>query len=254
MGALRLPSCLVAITVTFFAIVGRADTQSVADFLLAPPAKYGEPIRLWATHYFVHSTSAQNLGYPLRDKNGNAISENLSPREWCLGAIEGTIRVESPKRAETFNFHDSKGPPQVDCAQVLRIDPKRKKWINAVGRSTFRIARGPFGDGVKNYVLVPYRTIAVDPKKVPYGTVLFIPKARGVRLLTASGKAVTHDGYFFAGDTGGAIKGDHIDVFCGNSSSNCFSDFIGSSVGSTFEAYIISDTDIISDLAHIHLQ
>ena len=33
---------------------------------------------------------------------------------------------------------------------------------------------------------------------------------------SANGKTITHDGYFFAADTGGAIRGMHIDVFGGH--------------------------------------
>ena len=69
-----------------------------------------------------------------------------------------------------------------------------------------------------DYDLVPYRTIAVDEAQIPIGTVLYIPSARGCLLTLPDGKRVRHDGYFFAGDDGYGVHGNHIDVFIGISS------------------------------------
>ena len=55
-----------------------------------------------------------------------------------------------------------------------------------------------------------YGTVAVDPKVIPLGTKMYI--------VSPSGNYVY--GYCFAGDTGGAIKGNKVDLFM-NSSSDC---------------------------------
>ena len=55
-----------------------------------------------------------------------------------------------------------------------------------------------------------YGTVAVDPKVIPLGTKMYI--------VSPSGNYVY--GYCFAGDTGGAIKGNKVDLFM-NSSSTC---------------------------------
>lgn len=68
---------------------------------------------------------------------------------------------------------------------------------------------------MKGYKLFPYRTIAVDKNHIAYGSVVFIPDAVGTEILKKDGKTFLHDGYFFAGDTGAAIKTNHIDVFTG---------------------------------------
>ena len=47
----------------------------------------------------------------------------------------------------------------------------------------------------------PYRTIAVDPKVIPYGSVVYIPEYKAL---------------FRAEDTGSAIKGKRIDIFLPN--------------------------------------
>ena len=44
----------------------------------------------------------------------------------------------------------------------------------------------------------PYRTIAVDPKVIPYGSIVYIPEYKAL---------------FRAEDTGSAIKGKRIDIF-----------------------------------------
>jgi 3D (Asp-Asp-Asp) domain-containing protein len=59
--------------------------------------------------------------------------------------------------------------------------------------------------------VVPMRTLAVDPKVVPRGTVVFIKETVGLPL--PGGR--THDGLWYASDVGGAIKGDRIDLFTG---------------------------------------
>jgi 3D (Asp-Asp-Asp) domain-containing protein len=47
----------------------------------------------------------------------------------------------------------------------------------------------------------PYRTIAVDPKVIPYGSTIYIPEYKAL---------------FKAEDTGSAIKGKRIDIFLSN--------------------------------------
>jgi 3D (Asp-Asp-Asp) domain-containing protein len=61
------------------------------------------------------------------------------------------------------------------------------------------------------YKLIPYRSVAVDPKQIPLGSVLYIPGADGVSLPGGE----EHDGYFLAHDVGGAITSGRIDLFVG---------------------------------------
>jgi 3D (Asp-Asp-Asp) domain-containing protein len=102
-----------------------------------------------------------------------------------------------------------------------------------------------------NYKLIPYRTIAVDEAAIPYGSVVYIPKARGVAISLPSGASVMHDGFFFAADTG-AMKGNHIDVFAGLSETNPFPGFVKNSYKHTFEAFLVRDPSIIQKLKSIH--
>jgi hypothetical protein len=63
---------------------------------------------------------------------------------------------------------------------------------------------------------------------------------------------VIHDGYFFAGDTGSAIKGNHIDLFTGVFEGNPFIDVIQSNPTKTFEAFVVTEPSIIDSLLFLH--
>lgn len=79
------------------------------------------------------------------------------------------------------------------------------------GSVRYSVVKAAYGMGVGGCELVPYRTIAVDPKVVPYGSVVSIKELIGA--VGADGKK--HDGLWVAADTGGAIKKDRVDLFMG---------------------------------------
>ena len=72
----------------------------------------------------------------------------------------------------------------------------------------------PWGYGVQNRALVPFRSLAVDADVIEYGTGLYLPDLDGKAM---PGEApwgdFVHDGCTVAADTGGAIIGMHIDFF-----------------------------------------
>ncbi|MDY6924934.1 MAG: 3D domain-containing protein [Pseudomonadota bacterium] len=59
---------------------------------------------------------------------------------------------------------------------------------------------------------IAMRTIATDPRYIPRRTRLFIPETVGLRMPDGA----LHDGYWYASDTGGAIKGQKIDLYTGH--------------------------------------
>ena len=59
---------------------------------------------------------------------------------------------------------------------------------------------------------IPMRTMAVDPRYIPRRTRLFIPETVGMRMPDGT----LHDGYWYASDTGGAIKGQKIALYTGH--------------------------------------
>jgi 3D (Asp-Asp-Asp) domain-containing protein len=62
--------------------------------------------------------------------------------------------------------------------------------------------------------VVAMRTAAVDRTLIPKGSVLFIKETVGLLMPDGS----RHDGYWYASDTGGAIKGQRIDLYTGQGS------------------------------------
>jgi 3D (Asp-Asp-Asp) domain-containing protein len=91
-------------------------------------------------------------------------------------------------------------------------------WRNRHGGVTFPLATGGWSAGVgKHYVPLPgvtfaagpslplkfYRSLAVDPSVIPLGSQVYIPSYRHDG----------HGGWFLAQDTGGAISGQHVDVY-----------------------------------------
>ena len=64
--------------------------------------------------------------------------------------------------------------------------------------------------------VVAMRTVAVDTKLIPRRTRLFIKETVGLPMPDGS----KHDGFWYASDTGGAIKGEKIDLFTGHGSSS----------------------------------
>ena len=74
-----------------------------------------------------------------------------------------------------------------------------------------------------------------------FGQIIYIPEADGVLLPDGN----THDGRFRCDDVGGAITGNHIDVFIGRASGssdalmrNPFK-FVASNPEKTFTAYVL---------------
>jgi 3D (Asp-Asp-Asp) domain-containing protein len=72
-------------------------------------------------------------------------------------------------------------------------------------------SEAPYGLGEDGNGLIPYRSLAVDPRVIKLGTVLYIPALDGIRLPNGE----LHDGLVIAHDTGSAIIGYRIDVFVG---------------------------------------
>lgn len=216
-----------------------------SDFTLPEPQNLSNSMTLWATWYYLPQVESITDGIPLRDLNGNPLGPKLSKRNWCDSAMEGSVRVSNVEtNGVTYNYAGKSDDYYVDCTEYFPSHP-------LTGKVKFRKANGPYGDGVSNYYLLPYRTIAVDKNQIPYGTVIYIPSARGTNVILPDGIVKTHDGYFFAGDTGGAITGTHIDVFIGNATSCPFS-WVGSSSSRTFTAYKITDQTIINTLKTAH--
>ncbi|MCO4794383.1 MAG: hypothetical protein KC493_11755 [Bacteriovoracaceae bacterium] len=200
---------------------------------------------LWATYYNLPVVAPVVDGFPLRDMRGISLGPILSRKDWCASAMEGSVVVIGKGGSQTtYNYAGTSEEHQVDCSPFYNHAPSHKV--------KFGKARGRFGDGVQNYLLVPFRSIAVDRTYYPYGSVFYIPEARGAKIPLPNGKTAIHDGYFFAADTGGLIKKNHIDVYIGTEVKSPFK-FIHSNPSKTFEAYVVHDQNVEDYLINIHL-
>lgn len=208
------------------------------------PEANGRKLMLWATFYNLPLAEHVEQGLPLRALSGEKLGPVLDRAHWCDAAMEGSVRIKSgPGAGKTYNYAGKTSAYTVDCSAYFSHAPS--------GSVKFREAKGRYGDGVLDYKLVPYRTLAVDPQTIPYGTVVYIPAAKGVKVVTPAGNSFVHDGYFFAGDAGGLIKGSHIDVFAGEHSDAPFS-FIKSNASATFPAFIVKDAETVRKLRLLH--
>lgn len=215
-----------------------------------PKLERARKISLWATYYYVHEASYSADGVPLNDAKGNPTGAKLASCDWCDAAVEGTVRtIDKDGKTVTLNYATVSPVQQNDCNETC---PKYKNFaIKKVGYTLWAPAIGEFGDGVSGYQLVPFRTIAVDRTLIPIGTLVFIPQAVGVEVMLPNGKTAKHDGYFFAADVGGGIKGNHIDVFFGLKTKNPFP-FVQSKPEPAFDAYLIKGSSVERELAELH--
>jgi len=80
----------------------------------------------------------------------------------------------------------------------------------------FKVTQAQWGTSGSGRPLQPFRTIAVDPKVVKLGSLLYVPLLEG---RTMPGRppwgGYVHDGCVVADDTGGHIAGNRIDLFVG---------------------------------------
>ncbi|HEY1816241.1 MAG TPA: 3D domain-containing protein [Kofleriaceae bacterium] len=80
----------------------------------------------------------------------------------------------------------------------------------------FKVTENQWGTAGTNHPLQPFRTVAVDPKVVKLGSLLYVPLLEG---RTMPGRppwgGFVHDGCVVADDTGGHIDGNRLDLFVG---------------------------------------
>ena len=217
--------------------------QRALTFSLEAPAPQamGPDLRLWATHYHTPvikpAPAAISAAFPLIGRNGSAISPPLLPRDWCSAALQGSVSVKQGGKSVAYAYVDDNGPEQANCDEFLGNLSDGVK--NATRRARFMKVNHALGCGVRNLPLMPFRTIAVDPDVIPLESVIFVPELRG-RVFRYNDHDYIHDGYLFAGDRGGAIRGKHIDVFLVDDGFEPMENLFASTETRTFAAHIVA--------------
>lgn len=225
---------------------GLSPGDRAISFQLEAPREeaLGPTLGLWGTHY--HTPEVQpalatiSAAFPLIGRDGAPVSAPLTHRDWCEAALQGSVSVRSGDVTTAYVFVDANGPEQANCDQWLGSLSDKVK--TATRRARFMKVNHPLGCGVRNHPLAPYRTIAVDPSVIPLESVVFVPELRG-RAFRYNGRSYVHDGYLFAGDRGGAIKGPHIDVFMQEDGASALEDIFASTGARTFKAHIVDAAD-----------
>jgi 3D (Asp-Asp-Asp) domain-containing protein len=231
---------------------GLSAQTSQEDFNFQEPENNAllTPLTLWSTQYYIHEFQSGG-SIPIVYANGSPSGLYADTCDFCEAALEGTAYVkDSSGTISVINFARSGDSSFVNCRACKKYAFSKLR-AESWGRTLWTKSEG-FGDGVKNYRLIPFRTVAVDKTVIPYGTVIYIPKVKGELVNLPNGEQVIHDGYFFAGDTGGAIKKNHIDIFTGIYTGNPFPEVIKSNESKTFGAMIVTDTNIINALTEMH--
>lgn len=125
------------------------------------------------------------------------------PRDQPLKDMDGNVLVRVSKKF--FDTVKLEGTGKLLDGRVINYKGRVGKEI----RYRWCGPDAPYGYGLDDHKLVPFRSVAVDPTVVPIGSKVYIPQAKGAKL--PDGKI--HDGYFTAIDIGDAIKNHRIDVF-----------------------------------------
>jgi len=243
-----------SLMLTAFLLVNlTASSQtSQADFNYEQPENLAglKKLTLWSTHYFVHIfRSGGNI--PIVYRNGKPSGLFANTCDFCEASLQGSAYITDPDgNVSLFKYAKTGRRTYANCRTCEKFADSNK----AVGDwgKTLWIRSNGFSGALRRYKIIPFRTISVDRKVIPYGTVIYIPKAKGDTIELPNGQKVIHDGYFFAADRGGLIKNNHIDFFTGISSDNPFPEIIKSDKTDTFEAFVVKDKAIINSLKSAH--
>lgn len=167
-----------------------------------------DQVTVQLTRYFTPLTEADPMGVPLQDVAGQVISAPIPLRAWCEASQEGSVVVVDGGARQAYSVHSWGGPAQADCSGFYgRPSPVENatRYVRVAAR---------WGVGSSGRPLVPFRSVAVDGS-LGVGNALFLPALAGRTLPDGEGGSFVHDGYVLAVDTGGAVKGSHVDLFVG---------------------------------------
>jgi len=223
-------------------------SQETFDFQKPTDSTSTDTLEIWATEYYVHQMES-NGSIPFLSANNDTLGYYGDTCDFCTACLEGTAFISDGDSRVVLNYDTVSTKPLINCRKCPRFKNSSLS-VESWGRVRWKMSVG-YGEGVHDYKLVPYRTIAVDQSKIPYGSIVYIPDADGVSIHINDSLTITHDGYFFAGDTGGAIKKNHIDVFTGTDDSHPF-EFVKSNAKKTFDLYLILDDEIENNLLEQH--
>lgn len=131
------------------------------------------------------------------------------PVPYEVAVAADPVVAESP--AEPVGSADAE--PSAEQAEFMERAPD---WTGVRWTMYHAGGGGATGNDSLGCRPVAMRTVAVDPNVIPRRTRLFIRETVGMRMPDGS----RHDGFWYATDTGGAIKGAKIDLYTGHGSAS----------------------------------
>lgn len=180
-----------------------ANEKSHSEASAFPPgmSHHGDPVEVdvrWTAYYITPVEKAEpgeGTEVSFTDIEGKKI-------QYCLTG-------ESARRAEME-------------AVAVAVDKEGKKRYayQAEKGEWIELPVGSMGMGNRVNPLVPLVHVAADQSDIPYGSMVHVPDAEGYEF--TEGQKMT--GYFWVGDVGSLIKGDHMDLFVGHE--EVFSSFV----------------------------
>lgn len=194
----------------------------------------GKQLSLWSTYYYAPLYSSDGGGYDVRDINGKSLGVKLNKKDLCNLMLEGGGYIDG----KVYAWAGTSSRGAISCSKYFS-----RSMVNGKGKFKLDVAIR----GVRNYKITPFKTIAVDRHTIPYGSRIFIPAMKGIKYVF-EGKEYVHDGIVTAQDTGGAIKGSHIDFYIGPVMGGFrntlpvikpFSGIVKSTSSGKFKAYLI---------------
>jgi 3D (Asp-Asp-Asp) domain-containing protein len=158
---------------------------------------------------------ASNLGWTEIRSRVSAFSDRSAMADWAQPAIalavtesiatgysDGTFRPRAVATRAEAAAAVSRILLLADQAALVEVDGRNVAFAEAMALTASAYATGEPGVGTVTYtgVIVRPGTVAVDPRVIPLGRLLYVEDY----------------GYAVAADIGGAIKGERIDLFTHN--------------------------------------
>lgn len=121
-----------------------------------------------------------------------------------LDGVWETYRLASKEKGAA-NMEGSVAVKEADGSSTIVSIITLGRWSD--------LPKGWAGKGNRHNPLIPYRTVAADQRRHPYGSRIHVPALDGY--VTPDGETV--DGWFWVADVGGGIKGaNRFDIFVGS--------------------------------------
>jgi len=184
-------------SITFYYVVTEEE-------VMAKPAKKRAPLVVAA-----NDNQATSAGKPI-DESDPELASIAPPDNTTL--FDSTCQPISEVSNEFASQLALQGTGKLRDGRVLNI------WghCRCEHSPCFKVTAAQWGTGGTGRQLQPFRTVAVDPKMVKLGSLLYVPLLEGRQMPGRSPwGGFVHDGCVVADDVGGGIKGTQLDLFVG---------------------------------------